>query len=63
MMPQTNVCSHENASLNVERDPMMNNSYACVKRCTDCGDEIDRTILGPSSKYKEWTDEKLLKQF
>lgn len=47
-------------TVDVRRDAV---GYVAVKECEECESELDRHILGSSSKYIEWTDEELLDQF
>jgi hypothetical protein len=37
--------------------------YVAVKVCEGCGSRLDQKILGSSSKYVEWTEDRLLEQF
>lgn len=55
------TCNKNEISVGVEKDEIIG-GYVAVKRCESCGGEIDRVILGPSSKYKEWSEEDILEK-
>lgn len=37
--------------------------YMAVKKCSECGIQLDKKLLGSSSKYTEWSEEQILEQF
>lgn len=56
------TCDAAETSVDVEKDSLVG-AYVAVKRCDSCEGEVDRVILGTSSKFTEWSEEKLLEQF